>query len=101
MDNIIFNEFLDNTIEGIVMIEDGFIINVNNAILEILDYSSKDELIGNLATGILIPNISHKYLEYNNALFEEISLVTKNGNIIPAIIKIKDISKDDKNYKMV
>ena len=101
MDDIFFNEFLDNTIEGIVIIEDGFIKNVNYAILEILDYTSKDELIGNLATGMLIPNITSKYLEYNNALFEEISLISKNGNIIPAIIKIKDITRDSKNYKMV
>lgn len=101
MDNIIFDEFLDDTIEGILIIEDGFIKNVNNAILDILEYSSKDELIGNLATGILIPNVSNKYLEYNNALFEEISLISKNGNIIPAIIKIKDTIRDGKNYKMV
>lgn len=101
MEEIIFDEFFDNTIEGILVIEDGFIKNANTAVIEILEYSSKNELLGNLATGILIPNVSNKYLEYNNEIFEEISLITKNGNITPAIIKIKDIQKNNKNYKMV
>ncbi len=101
MENIVFDSFFENTIEGILIIEDGFIINVNNAMLDILHYKSKDSLIGKLATGILIPNISQKYLEYNNEVYEEVSLISKSGEIIPAIIKIKDIKENNKNYKMV
>lgn len=101
MDTKQFECFFDNTIEGILIIEDGFIININQAMLDILKYTNKSEIIGNLATGILIPTIHHKYLEYNNATFEEISLISKDGDIIPAIIRIKDIKENNKKYKMV
>lgn len=101
MEEQIFDTFFNNTIEGIIIIEDGFIKSINSAMLDILEYSSKDELIGNLATGILIPAISQKYLEYDNAIFEEISLVSKDGRIIPAIMKINDFNNDEKSYKMV
>ncbi|RXK14356.1 hypothetical protein CP965_02605 [Halarcobacter mediterraneus] len=101
MKDNIFRNFFDHTIEGILIIEDGFILNLNKAMLEILKYDSKEELIGNLATGILIPNIQQKLLEYNNTIFEEISLLTKEGKIIPAVIKIKDFKEDNKNYKVV
>ena len=101
MDNKYFEYFFDNTIEGILIIESGFIVNINQAMINILKYTKKEELIGNLATGILIPNINHKYLEYNNITFEEISLISKDGDIIPAIIRIKDIEDEDKKYKMV
>ncbi|NVJ52616.1 MAG: PAS domain-containing sensor histidine kinase [Campylobacteraceae bacterium] len=101
MNDNYFECFFDNTIEGILIIENGFIININKAMLDILKYNNKDEIIGNLATGILIPTINHKYLEYNNATFEEISLITKEGEITPAIIRIKDIKDNNKKYKMV
>jgi len=94
-------EVLDNTIEGILIIEDGFIKDVNKSLLNILNYQDKKELIGNLATGILIPTSTKKYIEYNTKLFQEISLITENGDIIPAIVKIKDIKIDSKEYKMV
>ncbi|MCP4970769.1 MAG: HAMP domain-containing histidine kinase [Arcobacter sp.] len=101
MENLIFDEFFDDTIEGIIIIENGFIININNAILDILNYSSKEDLIGNLATGILIPKINREYLEYNNKIFEEVSIITRDGKIIPSIIKVKDLIKNDKEYKVV
>ena len=101
MKNNIFSNFFDHTIEGILIIENGFIIDLNKAMIEILKYDSKNELIGNLATGILIPNTNQKFLEYNNNVFEEVSLITKEGKIIPAIIKIKDFKEDNKNYKVV
>ncbi|RXJ99892.1 hypothetical protein CRV02_11015 [Arcobacter sp. CECT 8989] len=96
-----FECFFNNTIEGILIIENGFIVNINQAMIDILKYNNKDEIIGNLATGILIPTINHKYLEYNNATFEEVSLITKEGEIIPAIIRIKDIKEHNNTYKMV
>ena len=92
---------LDNTIEGILIIEDGFIKNVNKSLLNILEYDYEKELLGNLATGILIPTSTNKYIQYNAKIFQEISLLTKNGNIIPAIIQIKDIKLNSKDYKMV
>ena len=94
-------EILDNTIEGILIIEDGFIKSVNKSLLNILNYDDSDELIGNLATGILIPTSTKKYIEYNSKMFQEISLITKNATIIPAIVKIKDIKIDSHEYKMV
>ncbi len=96
-----FECFFNNTIEGILIIKNGFIVNINQAMIDILKYNNKKEIIGNLATGILIPTINHKYLEYNNATFEEVSLITKEGEIIPAIIRIKDIKENNNTYKMV
>lgn len=101
MKEMLLEHFFDNTIEGILIIKDGFIKNINNSMLEILKYKNKEDVIGNLATGVLIPNISQKYLEYDNALFEEVSLVSKDGDIIPAIIKIEDIKIKNSVYKMV
>ncbi len=101
MKDTIFEQFFNNTIEGIIIIQNGFIKNINKSMLDILRYKSKDEIIGNLATGILIPNISQKYLEYDNAIFEEVSLISKEGDIIPAIIKIEDIKYEKEVYKMV
>ncbi len=101
MKDTIFEQFFNNTIEGIIIIQNGFIKNINKSMLDILKYKSKDEIIGNLATGILIPNISQKYLEYDNAIFEEVSLISKEGDIIPAIIKIEDIKYEKEVYKMV
>lgn len=96
-----FECFFDNTIEGILIIENGFIVNINQAMLNILKYKDKEEIIGNLATGILIPTINEKYLQYNSVKYKEISLITKNGNIIPAIIRIKDIEEQNRSFKMV
>lgn len=96
-----FNSFFDNSIEGIILIEEGFIRDINNSMLDILNYNSKEEVINNLATGILIPNINQKFLEFNYEVFEEISLLSKNGNIIPAIIKVKDEFFQGKQYKLV
>ena len=95
------NEIINNSIEGILIIKDGFIKDMNQSLLEILGYENKNELIGNLATGILIPTSKEKFIKYNSRIFQEISIITKNGNIIPVIIKIKDMSFSNEDYKMV
>lgn len=95
------NVIIDNTIEGIVIIKNGFIEHVNKSLMEILCYEDKKDLIGNLAIGILIPTSKEKFIKYNSKIFQEISLINKNGDIIPAIIKIKDIKIDNTSYKMV
>lgn len=95
------NEIINNAIEGILIIKNGFIQNMNQSLLDILGYENKDELIGNLATGILIPTSKEKFIKYNSKIFQEISIITKNGDIIPVIIKIKDITFSDEEYKMV
>lgn len=94
-------QILDNTIEGIMIIEDGFIKDVNKSLLEILQYTNKSDLIGNLAVGVLMPTLTKKYIEFNTVLFQEVSLLSKEGTIIPAIIKIKDIKLNNQEYKMV
>jgi len=101
MDNKYLNTLFNNTIEGIIIIEDGFIKNINNAMLDILKYEKKEELINKLATGILIPNINKKYLEFNNDVYEEVSLFSKNAEIVPAIIKIKDFEYENSSYKIL
>ena len=85
------NEIINNSIEGILIIQNGFIQNMNQSLLDILGYEKKSDLIGNLATGILIPTSKEKFIKYNSKFFQEISLITKNGDVIPVIIKIKDI----------
>ena len=95
------NEIINNTIEGILIIENGFIKNMNQSLLDILGYENKNDLIGNLATGILIPTSKEKYIKYNSQIFQEIALITKTGNILPVIMKIKDIKVQDRDYKMV
>lgn len=95
------NEIINNTIEGILIIQDGFIKNMNQSLLDILGYENANELIGNLATGILIPTSKEKFIKYNSKIFQEISIITKNGDIIPVIIKIKDIIFSNQEYKMV
>ena len=95
------NQILDNTIEGIVIIEDGFIKDVNKSLLNIMNYEDKKDLIGNLVTGMLIPTSTNKYIEYNSETFQEISILTKDAILVPAIIRIKDIQTNNKSYKMV
>jgi PAS domain S-box-containing protein len=95
------NEIIDNAIEGILIIQNGFIEDMNQSLLDILGYENKNDLIGNLATGILIPTSKEKFIKYNSKIFQEISLITKNGDIIPVIIKIKDITFSNQEYKMV
>jgi len=95
------NEIINNAIEGILIIKNGFIQNMNQSLLDILGYENKNELIGNLATGILIPTSKEKFIKYNSKIFQEISIITKNGDIIPVIIKIKDITFSNQEYKMV
>lgn len=95
------SEIINNTIEGILIIEDGFIKDINKSLLEILGYEDKNELIDKLATGILIPTSKEKFIKFNEKLFQEISLITKNGDIIPVIIKIKDLNFDKIECKMV
>ncbi len=95
------NEIINNAIEGILIIQNGFIKDMNQSLLDILGYENKADLIGNLATGILIPTSKEKFIKYNSKIFQEISLITKNGDIIPVIIKIKDINFSNQEYKMV
>ena len=95
------NEIINNTIEGILIIQNGFIRNINQSLLDILGYENKNELIGNLATGILIPTSKEKFIKYNSRIFQEISIITKNGDIIPVIIKIKDMTFSNEEYKLV
>ncbi|TLP35776.1 sensor histidine kinase [Arcobacter arenosus] len=101
MDNKYLDSLFNNTIEGIIIIEDGFIKNINNAMLDILKYEKKEELINKLATGILIPNIHKKFLEFNNDIYEEVTLFSKNAEIVPAIIKIKDFEYENSSYKIL
>ncbi len=101
MDNKYLDSLFNNTIEGIIIIEDGFIKNINNAMLDILKYEKKEELINKLATGILIPNINKKFLEFNNDIYEEVTLFSKNAEIVPAIIKIKDFEYENSSYKIL
>ena len=95
------NEIINNTIEGILIIQNGFIRNINQSLLDILGYENKNDLIGNLATGILIPTSQEKFIKYNSKIFQEISIITKNGDIIPVIIKIKDMTFSNEEYKLV
>ena len=95
------HEITDNTIEGILIIEDGFIKHVNRSLIDILCYEDEKELIGNLAIGILIPTSKEKFIEYNSKIFQEISLLNKNADVIPAIIKINDLNINNVSYKMV
>ena len=95
------NEIINNSIEGILIIKDGFIQDMNQSLLEILGYENKNDLIGNLATGVLIPTSKEKFIKYNTKIFQEISIITKNGDFIPVIIKIKDILFSNEYYKMV
>lgn len=95
------NTVLDSTIEGILLLENGFIANVNDAFINSLGYDSKEELIGNLAVGCLMPNSSEKYIEYNKTKFQEVTLLSKKAELIPAIIKIKDITFKTREFKMV
>lgn len=94
------NLLIDSTIEGIILIKDGFIVDANKAFIKILEYNDKKEIIGNLASGCVMPSQNHKFIEFNNLTFEEISLVTKNGKIVPSIIKITDIVLNNENLKM-
>lgn len=91
---------LDSTIGGILFIEKGFIVNVNQPFLDMLNYE-KSEVLGHLATGCLLPFSKEKFIEYNHTFFQEISLLAKNGEVIPAIIKVKDIVYEKRDLKMV
>ncbi len=95
------NTVLNATIEGVLLIENGFIVNVNDAFIQSLGYKSKDELIGNLAAGCLMPSAGEKYIEYNKTKFQEVTLLSKESELIPAIIKITDITLKSKLFKMV
>lgn len=95
------NQILDSTIEGIMLVKDGFIINTNDSFVKILNYDNKNDLIGNLASGCLMPFNKEKFIEFNKTLFQEITLLSKEGKRIPAIIQIKDIVFKDENIKMV
>jgi C4-dicarboxylate-specific signal transduction histidine kinase len=96
-----FDEILNNTIEGILLVEDGFIKDVNNSLVSMLEYKDKNDLIGNLATGIVIPSSYKKFIDINNYTFQEISLLTKTGSILPSIMKMNNIKMKNKTYKMV
>ena len=95
------NTILDSTIEGILLSKDGFIVNINKSFVDILGYESKADITGNLAAGCLLPSAKESFIEYNNNMFQEISLLSKDGAIIPAIIQIKDIEIKNRDFKMV
>ncbi len=95
------NTVLNATIEGVLLIDNGFIANVNDPFIKSLGYKSKDDLIGNLATGCLMPSSAEKYIEFNKTKFQEVILLSKDGELIPAIIKITDITLKSKLFKMV
>lgn len=95
------NQILDSTIEGIMLVKEGFIENVNKSFLKILEYEREEELLGNLASGCLMPFNKEKFIEFNKSTFQEITLLTKNGRKIPAIIQIKDIKFNNEEIKMV
>lgn len=95
------NQILDSTIEGIMLVKDGFIINANESFIKILNYDNRNDIIGNLASGCLMPFNKEKFIEFNKAQFQEITLVSKEGKKIPAIIKIKDINFNNEDLRMV
>ncbi|WP_051488689.1 PAS domain-containing sensor histidine kinase [Aliarcobacter lanthieri] len=97
----VYNEIINSTIEGIIVLQDGFIKNINNSLLEILGYENQDDLVDKLVTGILIPTSTENFIKYNQKFFQELSLVKKNGEIIPVIIKIKDIIYGEEEYKVI
>ena len=94
------NEILNSTIEGIMLVENGFILNVNDAFTDILGYE-KDDVIGNLASGCLLPFNRKKFIEFNHSKFQEVSLISKDVKIVPAIIKVKNIKYENNDVLMV
>ena len=64
-------QILDSTIEGIMLVKDGFIINTNESFVKILNYDKKSDLIGNLASGCLMPFYKEKFIEFNKTLFSK------------------------------
>ena len=92
---------LDSTIEGIIITKDGFIVNANQSFIDIIGYEDKGQVIGHLATGCLMPSAKETFIEYNKNMFQEISLISKDGHIIPAIIQIKDIIIKEVDFKIV
>lgn len=95
------NLILNSTIEGIVLIKNGFIVHTNETLLKMLQYNSSKELIGNLAAGLILPSSKKKFIEYNHEHLQEINLLNMHGEIIPAMIQIKDITLKETTFKMV
>ena len=92
---------LDATIEGILITKDGFIVNANQSFIDIIGYENKSKVIGNLATGCLMPSAKETYIEHNKNTFQEISLISKEGSFIPAMMQIKDIIIKDIEFKII
>ena len=96
-----FDEIINNSIEGIILVQEGFIKKANNTLIEISGYEKEEEIVDKLVTGLLIPVTTEKYKTYSKRLFQELSLIKKNGESIPVIIKIKDISYENQEYKII
>lgn len=100
-DRFYFDEIINSSIEGIVVVQEGFIKKANNTLIEISGYEHEVELKDKLVTGILVPTAIEKYATYSEKVFQELSLIKKNGDVIPVIIKIKDIRYKNEDYKII
>jgi len=85
-----YQELLDSTIEALLLVKDGIIIEVNQSTLDIFNLKSKDSLIGKH----IFEHITDEYLDvvknniarnYRHAY--EIDILDLNGNVLNALVK--------------
>ncbi len=93
----------DNTMEGILVFENGKCVEINDAGVKLLNFKSKEEAI-NVNRVNLIAEDSKKivaeHLKIKTATPYEINIVKYDGTIFPALVTGQDADIDDKTFRI-
>ncbi len=94
------NEWLDSTIEGIAIFENGKLIKANKQLLTILGYDNFVEIYGKSHIDFIVPwehHIMKEKLTFNQEPYE-MTFIRKNGTKFDALVKGHQI--DGKNIRI-
>lgn len=92
-----FNEWINATMEGIIVFKNGVCIDVNKSALEIFGYESKKQFLGKQVLDFIAPNsrnVIEKNFKTTDANPYEVELLKSDGSVFTALVRGKDLKSN-------
>ncbi len=95
---------IDTTIEGLIILEEGKCINVNNEVVSLFGFKDKQEIIGLKAIDFIAPQ-SRSLVEANMLLEKsepyEVMAIKKDGSVFPTLLRGQNFYTEQKSMRIV
>ena len=103
LEKIKFTYLFNNTIEGIIVFEEGKCIDINDAGLELFQFDSKEEAFNTQIMSLVADDskeIVMEHLKMQTTTPYEVNAVKKNGVIFPILVAGKDVTISNQSFRV-